>query len=370
MPNDTFTIDGQTWPRPGFGAMGLSAFYGKTNFEEAQHTLRAAIKSCGTPRMSGTDLGSSADSSYGFGKNEELISSILASDPELRKKVFLVSKWGLRWGSSIPGGFKVDGSPEYFEQAIEASIKRLGFTPDAYLLHRVDSQTDIEESIRAMDKARKAGKFKYLGVSECSAATLRKISKITKIDFIEVECELGRTSADDRPFLASGADQILHLAVHLADSLWTLDMERNGVLETCKELGVLVNAYSPLGRGFLTGRYKTAADFKNDEDWRASLPRLQEEVFEQNYKIVEEIEKIAQRKGCTKGQLALAWLLAQGDNIIPIPGTKSEKYLLENFASRKIELTDEEVKELRTIAEKHAPVGTRYQESGMGTLEG
>ncbi|KDE05405.1 aldo/keto reductase [Microbotryum lychnidis-dioicae p1A1 Lamole] len=333
MPNDTFTIDGQTWPRPGFGAMGLSAFYGKTNFEEAQHTLRAAIKS-------GCTVWNTADV-YGFGKNEELISSILASDPELRKKVFLVSKWGLRWGSSIPGGFKVDGSPEYFEQAIEASIKRLGFTPDAYLLHRVDSQTDIEESIRAMDKARKAGKFKYLGVSECSAATLRKISKITKIDFIEVEY-----------------------------SLWTLDMERNGVLEACKELGVLVNAYSPLGRGFLTGRYKTASDFKNDEDWRASLPRLQEEVFEQNYKIVEEIEKIAQRKGCTKGQLALAWLLAQGDNIIPIPGTKSEKYLLENFASRKIELTDEEVKELRTIAEKHEPVGTRYQESGMGTLEG
>ncbi|SCZ90593.1 BZ3500_MvSof-1268-A1-R1_Chr1-3g02087 [Microbotryum saponariae] len=333
MPNDTFTIDGQTWPRPGFGAMGLSAFYGKTNFKEAQHTLRAAIES-------GCTVWNTADV-YGFGKNEELISSILASDPELRKKVFLVSKWGLRWGSNIPGGFKVDGSPEYLEQAIEASIKRLGFTPDAYLLHRVDPQTNIEESIRAMDKARKAGKFKYLGVSECSAATLRKISKITKIDFIEVEY-----------------------------SLWTLDMERNGVLEACKELGVLVNAYSPLGRGFLTGRYKTAADFKNDEDWRASLPRLQEEVFEQNYKIVEEIEKIAQRKGCTKGQLALAWLLAQGDNIIPIPGTKSEKYLLENFASRKIELTDEEVKELRTIAEKHEPVGTRYQESGMGILEG
>ncbi|SCV68577.1 BQ2448_698 [Microbotryum intermedium] len=360
MPNDTFTIDGQTWPRPGFGAMGLSAFYGKTNFEEAQHTLRAAIEA-------GCMVWNTADV-YGFGKNEELISSILASDPELRKKVFVVSKWGLRWGPDIPGGFTIDGSPDYFEQALEASIKRLGFSPDGYLLHRVDPKTDIEESIRAMDKARKAGKFKYLGVSECSAATLRKITKITKIDFIEVECEFAASADTSRS--SSGADRILHFVVRLADSLWTLDMERNGVLDACKELGVLVNAYSPLGRGFLTGRYKTAADFRNDEDWRASLPRLQEEVFEQNYKIVEEIEKIAQRKGCTKGQLALAWLLAQGDNIIPIPGTKSERYLLENFAARKIELTDEEVKELRTIAEKHEPVGTRYQKSSMASLEG
>ncbi|BGP61919.1 hypothetical protein NBRC10512v2_003239 [Rhodotorula toruloides] len=329
----TVQIDAHTTvPVPGFGAMGMSAFYGQINDDESKATLRKAI-----------EIGCTCwdtSSMYGWGHNEKIIGEVL-KEGDNRKKVFLISKFGIKQDGK--GGMVVDGSPQNVIDALDQSIKDLGgLYPDAYLLHRVDKNVPIEETVRALDALRKEGKTKYIGLSECSAATLRRAAKEAQIDFVEIEYS---------PF--------------------ELVMERNGVLEACRELGVKVLAYSPLGRGFLTGRYKKPEDFSlASGDYRAAFPRYTKENFDRNYKIVEELERLAEKKGCKSGQLALAWLMAQGDNIIPIPGTKSEKYLIENFAAREIDLSAEKVAEIRKVCEENAPVGDRYPESAMHTLDG
>ncbi|GAA5977741.1 hypothetical protein JCM11641_001395 [Rhodosporidiobolus odoratus] len=318
-------------PVPGLGCMGMSAFYGETDDEKSKETLRKAIEI-------GCTVWDTANM-YGNGHNEKIIGEVL-KEGDNRKKVFLITKFGNKWNEEAQTWF-VDGSPEHAIEALEQSIKDLGgLYPDAWLLHRIDKKVPIEESVRAMDALRKEGKCKYIGLSECSADTLRRASKIAKMDFVEIEYS---------PF--------------------ELVMERNGVLDACKELGIKVLAYSPLGRGFLTGRYKSADDFAKDGDFRGMLPRTSKENFDKNYKIVQELEKLAEKKDCTSSQLCLAWLIAQGDNIIPIPGTKSEKYLLENFASADINLTKEEVAEVRKVMADNEVVGERYMKELMGTLD-
>ncbi|ORY73847.1 NADP-dependent oxidoreductase domain-containing protein [Leucosporidium creatinivorum] len=319
-------LDSFTLSRPGFGAMGLSEFYGVApDVEKSKATLKKALE-IGCTTFNTADI-------YGKGHNEELIGSFLAENPGARESIFLITKWGFKWGPDVQG-FAFDGSQEYAAKAIDASIKRLGVTPDAWLVHRVDKTIPIEESVQAMEDARKAGKTKYIGISECSANTLRKASKVAKIDFIEIEY-----------------------------SPWTLDHEENGVLAAAAELGVIVLAYSPLGRGFLTGKYTTYEDFVKEGDVRANMPRYSKENFEDNLAIVRAFEKVAARKGCSSGQLSLAWLMAQGSNIVPIPGTKSEKYLIENFNSKDIVLDEGDLKELREIVKSHAPKGGRQTEA-------
>ncbi|GAA5955779.1 hypothetical protein JCM8115_006850 [Rhodotorula mucilaginosa] len=331
MPKTTRLADGTELPLPGFGAMGMSFAYGTPNDEESKATLRKAIEIGCTVWDTAT--------MYGRGHNEKIIGDVLR-EGENRKKVFLIDKFGNRWDDEKKS-FYVDGSPEYAIEALDQSIKDLGgLYPDAYLLHRIDKQTPIEQTVRALDALRKEGKTKYIGLSECSAETLRRAAKEAKIDFVEVEY-----------------------------SPWELVMERNGVLDTCKELGIKVLAYSPLGRGFLTGRFKSHEDFKNDGDARANWPRLTEENFAKNFRIVEEFERLAAKKGCKPSQLALAWLMAQGDHIIPIPGTKSEKYLVENFAARDGDLSADEVAEIRKVVEENAPVGDRYPAAHMKSLD-
>ncbi|GAA5847731.1 hypothetical protein JCM9279_005004 [Rhodotorula babjevae] len=324
-----------TLPAPGLGCMGMSAFYGARDDETSKKTLRKAIEI-------GCTVWDSA-AAYGGGHNEQLIGDVLR-EGDNRKKVFLISKFGFGTALSPEGQPMLDGSAENVVRSIDKSIKDLGgLYPDAYLQHRVDKKTPIEETVRALDAVRKEGKTKYIGLSECSADTLRRAANVAKIDFVEVEY-----------------------------SPWELTMEKNGILDACKELGIKVLAYSPLGRGFLTGRFKSPEDFATGDgsDARSHLPRFAKENWERNYRIVQEFERVAEKKGCKPSQLALAWLVHQGDNIIPIPGTKSSNYLVENFAAASIDLSPDELAEVRKVIEDNQPVGTRYAEAQMASLEG
>ncbi|KAI5475326.1 hypothetical protein MNV49_001630 [Pseudohyphozyma bogoriensis] len=294
-----FRMGNVVLPRPAYGAMGLSVAYAPNpaDVETYKDTLRKSVE-VGCTVWNTADL-------YGFGANEELLGSILR-EGDNRSKVFLVTKFGGRWDGEGKN-LRIDGTAEYAAKALEASIARLGSAPDAWALHRVDKKTPIEESVRAMEAARKAGKTRFIGVSECSAETLRRASMVAKIDFVEIEC-------------------------------------------------------------FLTGRYTTRNDFQPG-DYRSNLPRFQQDVWEHNLGIVREFERLAKKKRCTPAQLSLAWLMAQGDHIVPIPGTKSEKYLVENFASREIELSAEEMKEIREVVEANKPLGHRYSETTQKLLD-
>lgn len=256
---------------------------------------------------------------FSNGANELLIGSV-AKEGNNREKMFIITKFANRWTEGQPG-WVVDGSPEYVRKAIDASIERLGSAPDAWAMHRIDPKVPIEETVTAMEEARQAGKCKFLGLSEvrfsasnllfvcrltfpsaclpsfilqCSVATLRRANAVARIDFIEVEF-----------------------------SPWTLDMESNGILAVCEELKIVVLAYSPLGRGFLTGRFTSPSDFAVEGDYRSMLPRLQKEVWEKNFRIVTAFQTLAAQKGCTSSQLCLAWGMQMGSHIIPIPGVSS-----------------------------------------------
>ncbi|KAK7707117.1 hypothetical protein SLS64_007326 [Diaporthe eres] len=271
---------------PGFGAMGISAFMGTNlSLEQAEPVLLKAIE-LGFASKCGFDI---------FG-----------------------------------GDGRVTNSAAHINKYIEGTIERLGFPPDLYYLHRMDPTTPLEESIGALDQLRKQGKTKYIGLSECSAQTLRKANKIAKIDAVQSEYS---------------AFETLH--------------ETTGVIDACKELGVAFVAYSPLGHGFLVDdfQYKSPDDFAPD-DFRRSSPKFQGENFYENLAIVEEIKKLAARKGCTVAQIALAWVASQG--LIAIPGTTKPGRLEENWASRDIVLTDEEMAELRAVIDRSKPQGNRF----------
>ncbi|OOQ83837.1 Aldo-keto reductase yakc [NADP(+)] [Penicillium brasilianum] len=306
-------------PSPGFGAMGLSFGLGSNlSLEEAEPVLLKAL-----------ELGCTFwDTAvvYQAGVNEKLLGDFIRKH-NVRDKIFLASKCGIE---AFGGERAVTNSPSHIKEYIEGTIERLGFTPDLYYLHRIDPKTPLEESIPALDEIRRAGKTKFIGLSECSAATLRKANSIAKIDALQAEYSAFET-------------------IH----------ETDGLIDTAKELGIAYVAYSPLGHGWLVDNfdYKTPDDFAPD-DFRRSSPKFQGENFFKNKAIVEEIKKLAVRKGCSISQIALAWVAAQG--MIAIPGTTKVKRLEENWASRDIELTEEEKQEFRRIIDAAKPLGNRY----------
>ncbi|KAJ5805165.1 hypothetical protein N7474_011052 [Penicillium riverlandense] len=307
-------------PSPGFGAMGLSFGLGSNlSFEEAEPVLLKAI-----------ELGCTFwDTAvvYQAGVNEKLLGDFIRKH-NVRDKVFVASKCGFDVFGE--GRFSVTNSASHIKEYIEGTIERLGFTPDLYYLHRIDPNTPLTESIPALDEIRKAGKTKYIGLSECSAATLRKANLIAKIDAVQAEYS---------------AFETLH--------------ETDGLVDTAKELGVAYVAYSPLGHGWLVDnfKYNSPDDFAAD-DFRRNSPKFQGENFYKNRAIVEEIKKLAARKGCKISQIALAWVASQG--LIPIAGTTKASRLEENWASRDIELTEEDKQEMRKIIDSAKPHGNRY----------
>ncbi|XXH05290.1 hypothetical protein Hte_011715 [Hypoxylon texense] len=306
-------------PVPGFGAMGLSHGLGyNLTLEEAEPVLLKAI-----------ELGCTFwDTAvvYQAGINEKLLGDFIRKH-NVRDKLFIASKCGIRVFSPP---VVVTNSPSHIKEYIEGTIERLGFTPDLYYLHRIDPDTPLEESIPALDELRKAGKTKYIGLSECSAATLRKANSIAKIDAVQAEYS---------------AFETLH--------------ETDGLVDTAKELDIAYVAFSPLGHGWLVDDFpfKSPDDFAPD-DFRRTVPKFQGENFYKNRAIVDEIKKLASRKGCTLAQIALAWVAAQG--MIPIPGTTKPERLVENWRSRDVELTEQEKQDMRRIVDAAKPLGNRY----------
>lgn len=302
----------------GLGCMGMSDFYGRGDEQQAIDTIHYALDH-------GITLLDTADM-YGPFTNEKLVGKAIK---DRRDTVILATKFG---NERAPDGtfLGVNGKPEYVKKACDASLQRLGVDHiDLYYQHRVDTAVPIEDTIGAMADLVKAGKVRYLGMSEAAANTIRRAAKVHPITALQSEY-----------------------------SLWTRDPEES-ILDTVRELGIGFVAYSPLGRGFLTARWKTPEDIPAD-DWRRKQPRFQGDNFYANLKIVEKIDELAKEKGVKPGQLALAWVLAQGDDIVPIPGTKHVEYLKENITALDIQLTEEDMQRLDAVAPKGKTAGDRY----------
>lgn len=310
----------------GLGCMGMSAFYGPRDEDESRATLDRALE-LGVTLFDTSDM-------YGPHTNELLLGQAMRGR---RDKFVLATKFGIV-GSTDPSKRSINGRPEYVKSACDASLQRLGIeTIDLYYQHRVDPSTPIEDTVGAMADLVKAGKVRYLGLSEAGPETLRRAQKVHPISALQTEY-----------------------------SLWSRDPE-DGLLATCRELGIGFVAYSPLGRGFLTGQIKSFDDLAAD-DWRRFNPRFQGENFGKNLELVSLLTEVARAKGVTPGQLALAWVLAQGDDIVPIPGTKRRAYLEENIAAANITFTADELAKIDAIAPRGAAAGTRYPEVLMGSV--
>ncbi|RKP25836.1 aldo/keto reductase [Syncephalis pseudoplumigaleata] len=344
IPKRQLGRNGPLLPAIGLGCMSMSpGFYSdNTKFLEAKGNVpvdendemtASALATLKRAVESGCVFWDTSNA-YGMGHNEKLIARVLK---EHRDKVFICTKFGIR---VLPdGGYTVCGEPDYIRQCCEESLARLGVDSiDLYYQHRIDPHVPIETSIGAMAELVREGKVKHLGLSECSVETLRRAHKVHPIAAVQVEY-----------------------------SPWSREIEENGLLDACKELGVAVVAYSPLGRGLLTGTIRTPEDLAAT-DWRASNPRFQKEAFEKNLALIEAFKRISKRKGCTVGQLCLAWVLRQSDNIFIIPGTKRIKYLEENLGASSVALTDEDDQELRKYIEDIGVAGERYGAHDMSLV--
>ena len=303
--------------------MGMSEFYGSGDESESISVIHRALE-IGITFFDTADM-------YGVGRNEELVGKALGSH---RSGVVLATKFGnVRGAKGEMLG--VNGKPEYVRSACDASLKRLNTDViDLYYQHRVDPETPIEDTMEAMAELVKAGKVRYLGLSEASAETIRRVQAVNPIAALQTEY-----------------------------SLWSREPE-DELLATVRELGIGLVPYSPLGRGFLSGQIKSIEDL-DPGDYRRNSPRFQGENFTRNLRLVDEVEKIAREKNCTASQLALAWVLAQGPDIVPIPGTKRVKYLEENIRAVEIQLTQSDLARINEVIPANAAAGSRYHEAGM-----
>jgi aryl-alcohol dehydrogenase-like predicted oxidoreductase len=307
--------------------MGMSEFYGTRDDAESMATIHRSVE-LGMTFLDTADV-------YGHGDNEILVGKAIRG---IREKIFLATKFAIVRDKANPAARGVSGKPEYIRAACDASLKRLGVdTIDLYYQHRVDPNTPIEETVGAMADLIRAGKIRHIGLSEAGPATIRRAHAVHPIAALQTEY-----------------------------SLWTRDPE-DEVLATTRELGIAFVAYSPLGRGFLTGQFKRFEDFAAD-DYRRHSPRFQGENFQKNLDLVARVEAIAREKKCTPGQLALAWLLAQGEDIIPIPGTKRRSYLDENAGALQVKLSAEDLQRIDEVAPHGAASGARYPETMMAMV--
>jgi aryl-alcohol dehydrogenase-like predicted oxidoreductase len=342
IPTAPFGKNGPEVNRMGLGLMGLSVAYGPAKPDNERLALLDAAYEMGERFWDSADSKCPCPTSHSrritidmepvYGDSEELLGKWFKANPDKRDKIFLATKFGVKYNREI-GQLAIDSSPEYVKEAFATSLKRLGLpSVDLYYSHRQDRKTPIEKTIEAMAELVKEGKVKYLGISECSANSLRRAHKVHPITAIQVEYS---------PFALE------------------IESKQIDLLRTCRELGVAVVAYSPLGRGMFTGTIRSPSDFTED-DFRANAPRFSAENFPKNLELVDALNELAKSKGVTSSQLVLAWLLAQGLDIFPIPGTTKEDRLKENLGSLNVELSKEELEKIRKLVDAAEPKGERF----------
>jgi len=324
MQKRTLGRSGLTVPVLGLGCMGMSDFYGPRDDNESIATIHRALE-LGMNFLDTADI-------YGPHKNEELVGRAIQGK---RAEVILATKFGNVRDPKTGQFLGINGTPEYVRQSCEGSLRRLQVDCiDLYYQHRVDPKTPIEDTVGAMKRLVEEGKVRHLGLSEAGPQTIRRAAKVHPIAALQTEY-----------------------------SLWSRDPEKD-ILATCRELGIGFVAYSPLGRGFLTGQFKKFEDLA-EGDFRRNAPRFQGENFNKNLELVKKVEEIAREKHCTPAQLALAWVLAQGEDIVAIPGTKRRKYLEDNAGAVNVKLTADDLRRINAVFPPDAAAGLRYPEAAM-----